>query len=76
MSARVDPRSRGGDQACFIDQALVKGRSPLTRGRPEQESAALLDERSIPAHAGETTRNLNFLATYKVDPRSRGGDYI
>ena len=35
-----------------------------------------LDQRSIPAHAGETRASWASLSMAWVDPRSRGGDVI
>ena len=50
------------------------GRSPLTRGRPIVGAVDLHEQRSIPAHAGETGHQVIKPAQVMVDPRSRGGD--
>ena len=50
------------------------GRSPLTRGRRNERAKADLNERSIPAHAGETGYQGFLHRVVGVDPRSRGGD--
>ena len=70
----VDPRSRGGDQQIKSQFASLRGRSPLTRGRPGNPGAAQCRLGSIPAHAGETPRPSPPSSPAGVDPRSRGGD--
>ena len=50
----VDPRSRGGDQAFATPRCVMRGRSPLTRGRLAVGGIMHITQRSIPAHAGET----------------------
>ena len=51
----VNPRSRGGGiKAASVVPPQV-GQSPLTRGRPQAVAAALVANRSIPAHAGEAS---------------------
>ncbi len=51
-----------------------RGRSPLTRGRRKQRTNPAGQQRSIPAHAGETTGHPAPRPVNEVDPRSRGGD--
>ena len=70
----VDPRSRGGDAVIADTTEQVRGRSPLTRGRPVARASWRSIERSIPAHAGETDRLGAAGNLAGVDPRSRGGD--
>src|SRR5690606_807055 len=53
---------------------LGRGRSPRTRGRRNLTPSEALLERSIPAHAGETSASSRWSVTSRVDPRARGGD--
>ena len=71
---RVDPRSRGGDADMQMTTYKTLGRSPLTRGRRTGLAGRASPARSIPAHAGETTKCLRSATSQRVDPRSRGGD--
>ena len=72
----VDPRSRGGDASRSRSCSASSGRSPLTRGRLSACATTACTLRSIPAHAGETSRHLVRHSDYGVDPRSRGGDAV
>ena len=72
--SQVDPRSRGGDRAGKTVACINDGRSPLTRGRLEKPLHLANDDRSIPAHAGETPYDPAIPVYTAVDPRSRGGD--
>jgi len=72
---RVDPRSRGGDVGCTHMTGPGSGRSPLTRGRPHLARRTTAQQRSIPAHAGETGWCPACGFGFWVDPRSRGGDH-
>ena len=74
IHCRVDPRSRGGDDAQEGGDAGPRGRSPLTRGRPVAQGYQNNELRSIPAHAGETRAGCKRWWPRAVDPRSRGGD--
>jgi len=71
---RVDPRSRGGDAQTDASLSLLRGRSPLTRGRRSPPQSTRATWGSIPAHAGETTWSSPRRRQPGVDPRSRGGD--
>ncbi len=70
----VDPRSRGEDCSAPSWKSSVKGRSPLTRGRPRPQPRCKTWPRSIPAHAGKTRSAGAVDAVQRVDPRSRGED--
>ena len=54
MSAKVDPRVRGGDDWAAVGDIAQQGRSPRTRGRQHDLHLAYLALGSIPAYAGET----------------------
>src|SRR5690606_26417192 len=54
----VDPRARGGDSAIRGYRVDVWGRSPRTRGRRYGRLLEMGHARSIPAHAGETTADV------------------
>ena len=73
---RVDPRSRGADRRGSAKPGGDGGRSPLTRGRPAPASGSARARGSIPAHAGETSTWAGAIGGAKVDPRSRGGDFL
>ena len=66
------PRSRGENDRCDCRVDLVKGSSPLTRGKPGK--LRLIQSRSglIPAHAGKTARQPPRRAAHPAHPRSRG----
>ena len=51
------PRSRGENAIVGFPVALIRGSSPLTRGKPPASEAAKTHERLIPAHAGKTARS-------------------
>ncbi len=50
----------------------ISGPSPLTRGTPRGVIDAVLDDRSIPAHAGNTSAGFLRRSERTVHPRSRG----
>ena len=51
---------------------MVRGSSPLTRGKPESRFQLLSCRRLIPAHAGKTYLRLALMALIRAHPRSRG----
>ena len=49
------------------------GLSPHTRGNPKETRQWVVEEGSIPAHAGEPVKGLEMLWDFGVYPRTRGG---
>ena len=70
----VDPRACGGDHCRAKRRTPSKGRSPRMRGRPPDFSSRIGFDRSIPAHAGETSGPPGSSEDSGVDPRACGGD--
>ena len=66
------PRSRGEngyEYQCDVD---ASGSSPLTRGKPPQDSRFPCPLRLIPAHAGKTMEDQRDWREHAAHPRSRG----
>ena len=55
-SCWAHPRSRGENYRNYRLCRLVRGSSPLTRGKPRAAARRGLRTRLIPAHAGKTLR--------------------
>ena len=53
-SLPAHPRSRGENGRCSLSFSLLRGSSPLTRGKPRADIVWLRAYRLIPAHAGKT----------------------
>ena len=66
------PRSRGENQRLNAYVAVVRGSSPLTRGKPVRVGHAYWWSGLIPAHAGKTTNPWTGAETRAAHPRSRG----
>ena len=66
------PRSRGENKASERSGALVKGSSPLTRGKPKRWRGERPWQRLIPAHAGKTRSSACLMCSGGAHPRSRG----
>ncbi len=73
-STSVDPRVGGGDGSASHESIIELGRSPRGRGRRQRIVAGGVDQRSIPAWAGETTQSTAAPSRVRVDPRVGGGD--
>ena len=71
---QVDPRMRGGDAYQINYPTYSEGRSPHARGRQGGSTHERYIQGSIPACAGETTREDAADLATRVDPRMRGGD--
>ena len=69
---RAHPRSRGENSSRVMTSPMVRGSSPLTRGKPESRFQLLSCRRLIPAHAGKTYLRLALMALIRAHPRSRG----
>ena len=69
---RAHPRSRGENVPWWGSFQLVRGSSPLTRGKHCFGCCGRGGGRLIPAHAGKTTDAALILACSKAHPRSRG----
>ena len=70
------PRSRGENSPFMVGVALTCGSSPLTRGKPSNESGVLRGRRLIPAHAGKTMRREQRRPGSGAHPRSRGENLV
>ena len=66
------PRSRGENDRCDCRVDLVKGSSPLTRGKLLLECCGRSRTRLIPAHAGKTRSSACLMRSGGAHPRSRG----
>ena len=69
---RAHPRSRGENVGVLVEDALRRGSSPLTRGKPHSAGAVDVGRRLIPAHAGKTSRSRAGMSRPWAHPRSRG----
>ena len=69
---RAHPRSRGENDRCDCCVDLIKGSSPLTRGKPPARQGERGGWGLIPAHAGKTWPGLTAPANPWAHPRSRG----
>ncbi len=75
LFGRVYPRSRGGTHAAMAWSACSRGLSPLARGNHSGVKGRQREQGSIPARAGEPSRQSMRLPTGRVYPRSRGGTF-
>ena len=66
------PRSRGENLLRIPASELVKGSSPLTRGKPAREPPESGAHGLIPAHAGKTRGRPRRTCPARAHPRSRG----
>ena len=66
------PRSRGENSIMPAGMAVVRGSSPLTRGKPLSRLLALWRHGLIPAHAGKTESARSLRIRRGAHPRSRG----
>ena len=73
---QVDPRMRGGGLLTDSSATPLYGRSPHARGRQTHKTIKRMPIRSIPACAGEATKNNVLHYKHTVDPRMRGGGAI
>ncbi len=71
--AWVDPRGCGGARSDSRNTMQLMGRSPRVRGSPRRRSARAIPSGSIPAGAGEPSRNPASSGDARVDPRGCGG---
>ena len=69
---RAHPRSRGENSTMPAGMAVVRGSSPLTRGKRCRRTQAACREGLIPAHAGKTASAPPPAWTSWAHPRSRG----
>ena len=51
---RAHPHSRGENSFARLETQSREGSSPLTRGKPGEDTADLIEEGLIPTHAGKT----------------------
>ena len=70
------PRSRGENDRCDCRVDLVKGSSPLTRGKLLLECCGRSRTRLIPAHAGKTSFVPSLACSRTAHPRSRGENML
>ena len=66
------PRSRGENWMPLHTLETICGSSPLTRGKPNDHSTNIRDDRLIPAHAGKTPPRAGTRVRFPAHPRSRG----
>ena len=71
-SLPAHPRSRGENGRCSLSFSLLRGSSPLTRGKRGLVVACEVGARLIPAHAGKTLWWLRNSRMVWAHPRSRG----
>ena len=69
---RAHPRSRGENSSRVITSPIVRGSSPLTRGKRIAKIAKCALRRLIPAHAGKTASSSRTCHALAAHPRSRG----
>ena len=72
LTRSVYPRSRGEHHSALRTQVLTIGLSPLARGTLLVVTVALIDNRFIPARAGNTSAGSPPKRKVTVYPRSRG----
>ena len=72
FSPPAHPRSRGENMSLDHLRAVVRGSSPLTRGKPIWLLSASMHVRLIPAHAGKTCSLPRSHRRVRAHPRSRG----
>ena len=70
--ARAHPRSRGENLRVRRSGSDDEGSSPLTRGKPQLQTARRNRRGLIPAHAGKTSQRLPLTDGMRAHPRSRG----
>ena len=71
-SCRAHPRSRGENLLIAHLLLLLRGSSPLTRGKPAADSVPSTRVGLIPAHAGKTGPPARPRGQRRAHPRSRG----
>ena len=69
---RAHPRSRGENSSRVMTSPMVRGSSPLTRGKHFSDAHLTAISRLIPAHAGKTRKSLPASQLQAAHPRSRG----
>ena len=74
MRQRAYPRWRGGNIPEALKPNLVKGLSPLARGKLPRAREQAVWTGPIPAGAGETAPPLPPAASSRAYPRWRGGN--
>ena len=68
----VHPRTRGEHMTINIDSMVENGSSPHARGTPRAGGDGRLQQRFIPARAGNTRRSSSRTFSIAVHPRTRG----
>ena len=76
FSPPAHPRSRGENMSLDHLRAVVRGSSPLTRGKPIWLLSASMHVRLIPAHAGKTCSLPRSHRRVRAHPRSRGENAV
>ena len=69
---RAHPHSRGENRPSSKTVPVVRGSSPLTRGKPVSIHQGAQETRLIPTHAGKTTAHEVKTAQKQAHPHSRG----
>ena len=76
LPTRAHPRSRGENGSAMSSESTNTGSSPLTRGKPDTQTARDAYQRLIPAHAGKTRARSRSSLTSPANPRSRGENLL
>ena len=69
---RAHPRSRGENGVGDGRVGVVRGSSPLTRGKHQTDRVRVHSRGLIPAHAGKTCARWRTRTRHRAHPRSRG----
>ena len=71
-TAEAHPRSRGENSTMPAGMVVVRGSSPLTRGKHLNPRRSQAKAGLIPAHAGKTASHVEHVPPQRAHPRSRG----
>ena len=72
LNISVHPRLRGELEDFTVTKSGCRGSSPLTRGTQRGVKAEIINDRFIPAYAGNSTAENSRIAQAAVHPRLRG----
>ena len=76
ISRPAHPRSRGENEYQVRKSVTVRGSSPLTRGKRDNDVSGRRQARLIPAHAGKTSSPPSWEPGRAAHPRSRGENFL
>ena len=75
LASGAHPRSRGENFSSGLSRTIVKGSSPLTRGKLSAAFTSRSCKGLIPAHAGKTVSPATWRTRRWAHPRSRGENH-